>query len=264
LIKHVPHKLFDETKRSGLRVTGSITKVIHGTYYERPSLFVGYDISHNHRKVPETKVRLNVFTGGRLNSAASPIQQPFIDAFAPEKHNGEATPVDKGKSYTFGGKVGPPSAIMDAGLDASTNRSTSFTLNKRHTITAHTSSIAGEKFKTVLELEAKENSGTEDGVYDRIPMGTIIVTRGNPVVITLDIIPTQHKTDKLRLGPKGFYAAPVWIGKGDWGLDGMPEGWTRKMEDWDTNMWKHLVKYHVEGQTVSRFLCHFKAVLWLI
>jgi len=55
----------------------------------------------------------------------------------------------------------------------------------------------------------------------------------------------------VKPGGKSFYAVPVWIGDKDWGLDGMPEGWTREMSGWDDDMWKHLVKYNVEGETVS-------------
>jgi hypothetical protein len=271
MIKHVPYRMFDKKKRSGLRVSGHITKVIHGTYYDRPSVFIGYDISHTGRKAPKTKVRLNVSTGGLFDvtneayTAKPSDHQPFTVEFAPKEHYGEATPVDKAKAYTVGAKLSGPSTITNSGLDGSATLSTGYALHERHTIMSHTSSIdPKENLKTVLKLEAKENPITEGGVYQQFAVGMIIETRGKPVVVTLDITPTQNKKDKVKPGKRSFYAVPVWIGDKDRGLDGMPEGWTREMSGWDNDMWKHLVKYNVEGETVSSSLYDSDAVHWLI
>jgi hypothetical protein len=269
MIKHVPYRMFDKKKRSGLRVSGRITKVIHGTHYGCKSVFIGYNISHTGSKASETKVTLTVSTGGLFNvtneayEAKPSDHQPFIVEFAPKEHYGAPTPVNKARAYTFGGKLSGPST--DSGLNGSTTSSTDYALHERHTIMGHTSSIGPkENLMTVLQLEAKENPITEVGVYHQFPVGMITVTRGRPVVVTLDISSTQNKKDNMGIGKKSFYAVPVWIGHQDWGLDGMPQGWTREMSGWDNDMWKHLVEYNVEGETVSRFLCHFNAVLWLI
>jgi len=263
--------MFDKKKRSGLRVSGHINKVIHGTYYGSASVFIGYNISHTGRQASKTAVRLNVSTGGLFDVTnevyeANPSDhQPFIVEYAPKKHYGEVTPVDKTIEYTVGAKLSASPTVAKAGVDGSTTSSTGYALHERHTIMGHTSSIdPKENLKTVLKLEAKENPITEGGVYHEFAVGMIIETRGKPVVVTLDIHPTQNKEHKLKLGRKRFYASPVWIGHEDWGLDKVPKGWTKEMEGWEDDMWKHLVKYDVEGETVSRFLCIFNAVLWLI
>jgi len=184
---------------------------------------------------------------------ASPSdRQPFIVEFTSKEHYREATPVDKAEAYTVGAKLIGPSTVTNAGIDGSATYTKGYALHERHTIMGHTSSIdPKENLETVLKLEAKQNPITEGGVYQQFAVGMIIETRGKPMVVTLDIHPTQNKKDRVKPGGKSFYAVPVWIGDKDWGLDGMPEGWTREMSGWDDDMWKHLVKYNVEGETVS-------------
>jgi len=170
--------------------------------------------------------------------------------------------VGKGRAYDLAANL---CCLTNAGLDGCAKISKNYTLHKRHTIESHTSSTGPrENLKTVLKLTARQNSVEEHGIRKHFAVGMIIDTRGKPVVVTLDISPTQNMMDKVKLGKKSFYAVPVLIGDHDWGLDGMPQAWTREMSGWDNDMWKHLVEYNVEGETVSRFLCHFNAVLWLI
>jgi hypothetical protein len=259
LIRHVPHTVHDEQKRSGLRVTLDITRVIHGTYFTRPSVFVGLVVSHMNRKVPQTKIRVDVSTGGLGNLShdeylADPsIHQPVIVKFAPKKHYGDATSVDKSQDIGIEGKVSGPSTITNTGVTATVNRSTSYSLKERHCITTHTSSEARKGIKTILELEALENTITKDGIYDQLARGMIIETRSKPVILTFDVSPTQGVFNKTfrYVTPSDFYTVPVYIDGQDWGLDGMPDGWTREMGDWDTRIWRHLVKYDEEYESVS-------------
>jgi hypothetical protein len=259
LIRHVPHTVHDEQKRSGLRVTVDVTRVIHGTYFTRPSVFVGLVVSHMNRKVPQTKIRVDVSTGGLGDLThdeylADPsIHQPVIVKFAPKKHYGDATSVDKSQDIGLEGKVSGPSTITNTGVTATVNRSTSYSLKERHCITTHTSSEARKGTKTILELEALENTITKDGVYDQLAMGMIIETRSKPVILTFDVSPTQGVFNKTfrYVTPSDFYTVPVYIDGQDWGLDGMPDGWTREMGDWDTRIWRHLVKYDEEYESVS-------------
>ena len=84
-------------------------------------------------------------------------------------------------------------------------------------------------------------------------MGVIIETRSKPVVLTFDVSPTQGVFNKTfrYVTPSDFYTVPVYIDGQDWGLDGMPEEWSREMGGWDTKMWRHLVKYDEEYESVS-------------
>jgi hypothetical protein len=265
LIKHVYHEAFDEEKGSDLRVTGDIVRVIHGFWNEHPSVFLGYNISHHGRKVSQTKVRVEVSAGGLLDDVeyqtykANPSKhQPFIVRIAPRKHYGKATDVENAENNSLGGKIAGPTAMTATAVKADANRSKVYATEERHTIKGHiSSSDSKHTLKTVFELEAEENPRTKAGVYEQFAMGMIIETRGKPVVVTLDITPTQtcNPIGWLRSigGSKEPGAVPVWIGDGDWGLEGLPEGWPREMSQWNLEMWKQLVEYDDEGETVSRF-----------
>jgi hypothetical protein len=260
MIKHVPYTAHDERKRSGLRVTVDVTRVIHGTYYGRTAVFVGLTVAHMDRKVPQTKVRIDVSPGGLGNVEYDDyvqdpsIHQPIIVRFAPKKHYGAATSVDKSQEIGGEGKLAAPAPISGSGITASVKRTTSYALEKRQIITAHTSSEARQSTKTILELEALENSVTNDGIYDQLPLGIIIESRNKPIVLTVDVEPKQSVFNSTfrYVASSYHYTVPVYIDKEDWGADGLPEGCTREMEKWDNTIWRELVSYSEESVSWTR------------
>lgn len=148
LMRQVPHTVYDERKRSGLRITVDVTRVINGTWYGRKAVYVGLQVAHTERKVPSTKIRVDVATGGLGDIDADTFfadpsaHQPVIVRIAPKKHYGSANPVDQSTEVGLEGRIAPPSPAGNTGITANINRTSNITLEKRQVITAWTSSEA--------------------------------------------------------------------------------------------------------------------------
>jgi hypothetical protein len=258
-ITEVPHLIHDEQKRSGLRTTIEITRVINGTWHGRSAVFIGLTVSHTERLIHQTTVRIDVSAGGFGDVAPDnyfddlDTHQPIIAQFAPKKHYGAATDVDQSREVNLEGKLAGPSVITGSGITGSVKKSTSFALQRRQVIRTYASSEAGQSTKTILTLKAKENKVTRDGVYDELPMGIIIDTRNKPVVLTAKVTPRQGVSNKVLKHRSGkyCYSAPVCIDTEDWVGDGLPAGLTREMEQWDDTVWRSLVEYGEDYESVS-------------
>lgn len=94
---------------------------------------------------------------------------------------------------------------------------------------------------------------TKDGVYDELPMGIVLETRGKPVVLTVDVEPKQKVFDSTfrYVAAKYFWGVPVYINHIDYVGDGLPDVLTREIDQWDHSVWKTLVNYSVDYETVS-------------
>lgn len=262
LNSNVPHLGHDEQKRSDLRVKVEINRVIHGTHYGRPSVYVGLTASHINRRVTQTDIRVDVSTGGLGDltfweyMTNPPIHQPSIVKFGPIQHYGDATSVETSQDVGLEAKVGGPVAMVNTGVGATINRSRTSTKNERHAISAFTTSEPRQSNRTIFKLQALENVITKAGVYKQLAMGLIIDTKDRPVVLTFDVEPKQPVFDSTfrHVVSSYFWTVPVYIDHQNWNEDGLPEGWTREMDKWDESIWKVLVNYNMENETVSSTL----------
>lgn len=260
IIAQVPKTLHDEQKRSGLRVTVDITRVINGTWYGRDAVYIGLVVNHFERKVPSTKIKIEVATGGLGDVSAEVYMkdptphQPTIVRIAPKKHYGSAIPVDQSTEVGIEGNVAPMSPVGGGlGLKGSLARTTNVSLERRQTIVGNSLSEPRQSIKTIFQIDAIENDVTKDGVYSELPVGMIIETKGKPIVVTVDVEPKQKVFDSTfrYVATKYFWNVPIYLDAKDWGLDGLPADLTREMSLWDSDIQKKLINYSVDYETVS-------------
>lgn len=265
ILHRVPHTLFDEKTWTGLRVTGKLTRILHGTWYGRQAVWVGLVVTHSDGEVYQTQVTVDVACGGEVEAKdlpdyfedPVPFQPHFVRA-APRRHYGSADAVERSDEAGLEGDVSAPTPGGKIGVKGSVKRTTNIALEKRQAITSTipspscTSGDSAVSSETVRSLKAEQNEVTKDGVYEEMPMGMIIVTQGRPLVLSLQVEPKQKV--KFRPPTAGSYrrSAPVIIDSKDWKGDGLPDHVPTALEDWaKAGVWAQLVRYPEDFTSVS-------------
>lgn len=264
-LRRVPKPIYKQRRRSGLEVAVNVTRVINGTFMGRDAVFVGLSVEHHVRKAKATRVTVRLATGGLGQNLTFDHYkrfpggtEPSISQFAPKRHSGSPSAIDRSSEVGFEGGFSPGlPTVGGANLAASVARTTSTSLERRHTIRAWTAGGAQSSALIVFTLVARENPVTQDGIYDQLPIGLVIETQSRPVLLSVTVEPDEGAFNNLASGKP--WSTPVYIDKTDWLGFGLPRKLSRKMDEWRQDVWAQLVDYPEEYASVSRLFsgsCH--------